>query len=190
VGAKEIARKIFFSARREHLPTDKLSADRAIHAQLSRLLEDLKVHSNKQKSVMAYRPLPSEADPFLGQVDERFFYPRVVAANLQARQIRSAGDFEKSSFGVQEPRESTELVAASQIAAVLVPGIAFDRHGTRLGFGKGFYDRFLKQTRDAVRIGVAYAFQVSTQDLPVDEWDEPIDWIVSDRFILHVEMKG
>jgi len=78
-------------------------------------------------------------------------------------------------FGMLEPAADLSPVDASMLDIVLVPGIAFDRHGGRLGFGGGFYDRFLPTT-PALRVGVTYDHCLAAS-LPMTEHDQRMDWV-------------
>ena len=183
---KNEARQNFLKLRQAQSKKEKAARDAALRPRLFKLLGDLEI----SEQIMAFRPLGSEADPFEGEVSvsPRHFFPRVVGEELECVRVTHRDHFETSQFGVLEPKG--EAAEASSVQAVLVPGVAFDRRGTRLGFGKGFYDRFLKKiSRSVPRIGVAYSFQLSSEVLPRDEWDESVDWIVSDAFTLNV-MKG
>ena len=84
------------------------------------------------------------------------------------------------AFGVLEP--TTEPIDVAEIGAVIVPGVAFDRLGNRLGHGVGYYDRFFdrcaQQSHDPYRLGIAYDFQVV--ELPAPEpWDIPMHIVIS-----------
>ena len=93
----------------------------------------------------------------------------------------SAGEpLVENRFGIGEP--TTEAIPIDQIDAVIVPGLAFDRQGNRLGHGVGFYDRFFdrcaQQSHDPYRLGLAYDFQVV--ELPAPEpWDIPMHIVIS-----------
>ena len=87
-----------------------------------------------------------------------------------------AAELEPSTFGLSEPR--TPAAPAAEIDLVVVPGLAFDIHHHRLGYGAGYYDRFLKTAR-AKSVGVA--FDVQTIDiLPVAEHDMALDMVVTE----------
>ncbi len=86
-------------------------------------------------------------------------------------------------YGMLEPPPDAPVVDPTQLDVVLVPGVSFDRHGGRLGFGGGFYDRFLVRT-SAVRIGVLHDACLG-RDLPCDEHDQRMDWIVTPREAVH-----
>lgn len=87
---------------------------------------------------------------------------------------------EKGGFSVVEPK-NTCIVEKSEIDVVVVPGIAFDKSGTRLGFGKGCYDMFLAGI-NAVKIGFCYDFQVQDK-IPADLHDIKMDALVTEKGI-------
>ena len=83
---------------------------------------------------------------------------------------------ELGSFHIEEPQGET-TVDPSEIELIVVPAVAYDRAGNRLGRGKGFYDRLLSTTR-ASKIGVGYEFQL-LDSLPAEEHDVPMDMIIT-----------
>jgi len=76
-----------------------------------------------------------------------------------------------------EPAADLPVVDSAALNVVLVPGVAFDRRGGRLGFGGGYYDRLLPTT-PALRVGVTYD-ECLADALPCDEHDQRMDWIVT-----------
>ena len=95
---------------------------------------------------------------------------------------RYSDETKKGMFGIDEPLEFVP-VGYGEPDVIIVPGIAFDKCGTRLGFGKGYYDRFLKATR-GFKIALAYDFQL-TDELPKDEHDVKMDAVVTENEILY-----
>lgn len=84
----------------------------------------------------------------------------------------------ENRWGIQEPATGDE-VAPGEIDMVLVPGLAFDRHGHRVGYGKGFYDRFLRQTRpDCRKIGLNF-FEPAERIEDAHEGDVAVDLIIT-----------
>ena len=81
-------------------------------------------------------------------------------------------------FGIGEPT-GEEWKDLDAVECIIVPGVAFDRKNNRMGRGRGFYDRLLKSTPNAVKIGVAYDFQV-LDSIPVEPHDVKMDKIVSE----------
>jgi 5-formyltetrahydrofolate cyclo-ligase len=119
--------------------------------------------------LLGYVSLPDEVDPAPAMqqwLDQggRLAVPVCDwdASTMQAGVIDSLDKdgFELGPHGIRSPR-SAHIIAADAIAAVLVPGVAFDRDGGRLGRGGGFYDRFLKTvSEDCLTIGVCLAGQL------------------------------
>ncbi len=138
--------------------------------------------------VAAYWPMTLEVDirPVIDDAlahGRRVYLPRVVREPRGLHFCRYNGDPETLAagpFGLSEP--GGEPSDIGEIDLVIVPGLAFDLHGHRLGYGTGFYDRFLKQTK-AARVGVA--FDVLTIDiLPVAEHDVTMDTLVTESRII------
>lgn len=94
------------------------------------------------------------------------------------------GELEFGAFGVKEPRKGFRRpVDPGDIDLVIVPGVAFDRRGHRLGYGKGFYDRFLAEAKKADSVGLAYRFQV-LREVPVEKHDVSVGKVVTEDGIL------
>jgi len=89
--------------------------------------------------------------------------------------------------GFAEPQSSSDT-AHPNLEVILIPLIAFDKQGYRLGFGQGYYDRLLATYPSDYRplcIGLAYQFQRCDQ-LPIDPWDQPLDMIITEQQIYHL----
>jgi 5-formyltetrahydrofolate cyclo-ligase len=86
-------------------------------------------------------------------------------------------------FGVLEPVDQDDCAHPKELDLVLVPGLAFDYRGHRLGYGKGYYDRFLKQT-EAFKIGLAFEDHVLSE-LPIEPHDVPLNLIITESQLLH-----
>ena len=86
--------------------------------------------------------------------------------------------------GIPEPRPqlaSRQSIAATSLEVVIIPGVVFDRRGYRLGYGGGYYDRFLAlQAPQALRIGLAFDLQL-VDHLPNADHDVPMDLLVTER---------
>jgi 5-formyltetrahydrofolate cyclo-ligase len=93
------------------------------------------------------------------------------------------GDMSEGRFGILEPRrECVRPLAADKLEVWLVPGLAFDKTGNRLGRGLGFFDRLLRETTGA-RIALAYDFQV-LNEVPADAHDVRVDFIVTEKRVV------
>lgn len=106
--------------------------------------------------------------------------PRVEkGGHLAAVEFQDWQHTKQSSFGIMEPLGSS--ADPHEIDVVIVPGLVFDGHGYRLGYGKGYYDRFLKLLpRSSFICGVCYDFQVVDDVFP-HSGDFPMHWIVTEK---------
>ena len=114
--------------------------------------------------------------------------PRVENGEINFYIIHSYDDLEPGSFGVQEPKAECPLFEGEQ-ALVLVPGMAYDHNGRRIGYGKGYYDGYLKEHRRYSTLGYAYAFQVYPV-LPEDAWDRLMDDVLTEQGFLKVNQES
>jgi len=89
----------------------------------------------------------------------------------------------ESTFNVPEPVGHELPALASDVKAVIIPMLAFDKKGNRLGYGAGYYDRFLSSHPHLTRIGIAFACQ-EVEEIPVDATDASMDIIVTDTGII------
>lgn len=91
-------------------------------------------------------------------------------------------DLEVGTFGIMAPKkEAWRFVDPSILDAVIVPGVGFDRNGARLGFGGGFYDRYLPRTREAcLKIAVCYELQLLDNVYP-EAHDFPMDYMITEE---------
>ena len=108
------------------------------------------------------------------------YYPRVEGGRLAFRRA-TRDQLVPGRFGIPEPAASApSLPRDAGDVLVVVPGLAFDRRGNRLGTGKGYYDRALPEYPHATRIGVA--LEVCMVDrIPVEQWDVPMHLVVTER---------
>ena len=137
----------------------------------------------KQSSnVMLFASLPDELPTH--RVIERWaraknvFLPRVKGDDLEIIKFEP-GSLKQGSFDIMEP-VGDDIVNPSVLDLVIVPGVAFDRHGNRLGRGKGFYDRFLARTH-AVTIAVCFDCQL-VDYIPTEPHDLPAQHLVTKSF--------
>ena len=92
--------------------------------------------------------------------------------------IASLSELKPAAFGLLEPSPEAEEIQAEAFDLILVPGLAFDREGNRIGFGAGYYDRFLART-NAPKVGLAYDSQI-LHHLPSDPHDIRMDFLVTE----------
>ncbi|MEQ1510620.1 MAG: 5-formyltetrahydrofolate cyclo-ligase [Sphingopyxis sp.] len=138
-------------------------------------------------NIASYRPVGSEADPAAieemaqnAQMD--ISYPRIDSDGaMRFYALGPSGAMARDSYGIAVPAADGRL---AQPMIILVPLLAFDRHGTRLGQGGGHYDRALAATAQnaatLLKIGIAWSCQ-EMRDLPRDPWDIPLDIILTEK---------
>lgn len=182
-----------------NIPQAKTELRRQIRLVLAGITDRQRIAASKQvvlllshqeswrraRSILFYAPIKNELD----------VWPLVVSA-LEAGKLVSLPRFNVSTqsyvacrvreeladiapglYGIPEPRAHCEPVALNQLDFALVPGVAFDLHGRRLGHGRGYYDRLLAQMRGKT-CGVAYDEQV-VDNVPVQPHDADVNCIVT-----------
>ena len=147
----------------------------------------------KAQRLMAFASLPHELelDPFLHcwlQQGRELWLPRVGPdQSLEAVPFTGWEQTALSPQGIREPLGPAADPAALQV--ILVPGLAFDPQGHRLGYGRACYDRFLAPLpKHIFTCGVAYEFQIVEQTWPLPH-DVPLDWIITERSEIAVNME-
>lgn len=133
------------------------------------------------KTVLAFWSLPDEifTHDFLLKwaVLKRIVLPVVVGDDLELRLFNGEENLVKSSnFSIFEPSKN-DLVEPGEVDFAIIPGVAFDLQGNRLGRGKGFYDKLLPRLNGIVKVGIGYSFQL-VGHVPHTEHDIPVDKVV------------
>ena len=133
------------------------------------------------KHVLVYYSLPDElpTPAFIQKwhCSKQLYLPRVNGDDLDILPYDPA-DLETGSFNISEPQGS-ETVNPDVIDLIIVPAVAYDRQGNRIGRGKGFYDRLLCRAR-AVKVGICYNCQICENFEP-SKFDVPVDYVISDE---------
>jgi 5-formyltetrahydrofolate cyclo-ligase len=168
-------------ARRDALPPEE--RERLGQAVARNLLALPEVR--RASTVMAFSSFGSEVDtgPIIEQLardGRRVVLPRVEDRTIVPVAYRSGDPVKSSSFGALEPAGG-DPVRPEEIDVVIVPGLAFDHRGHRVGYGGGFYDRFLGGLRpDALTVGICFSIQV-VDEVPHGRGDRPVDLVVTDE---------
>ena len=119
---------------------------------------------------------------------KRVLYPAVCGERMVFRQVEELQSLAEGSFGILEPCPTGIDHHADEPDLIVVPGVAFDPHGHRVGYGKGYYDRFLQHPgRTAHLVGLCHDFQLIDGAISADEHDIRMELIVTDRRVVHIE---
>lgn len=107
--------------------------------------------------------------------------PLVVGERMKFIRINSHEDVTPGYMGIPEPKDTQGEECSDSNVLMIMPGIAFDRSFNRIGYGGGFYDRYLSDHRNVMftKVALCYDFQIVDEALPVEEFDEPVDVIIS-----------
>ena len=146
------------------------------------------IQSEGFDTVMLYLSMRSEVETF-DLLDFLLHREKIVCApvvdtrqlELTPRRIQNAKtELVRHRYGMLEPNATCPTFPISQLQLIIVPGIAFDHNGYRLGYGKGFYDRFLTKCPHAVHVGLAYQIQIVEDTFP-QTWDVPVQHIFTEN---------
>lgn len=111
--------------------------------------------------------------------------PKIQGEIMEFYELHDIEDVEVGFFGIREP--VSQIICQPEQAFVIVPGVAFTRQGGRIGYGKGYYDRYLHQHPQYVTCGIAYDCQVMEQ-LPAEEHDVPLDMLITET-LTHIMIR-
>lgn len=110
-------------------------------------------------------------------------FPRILGDNrMSLHKINSLEELADRQWSIPEPVEDAPQISPDEVDVAVIPGIAFDRHRCRLGWGGGYYDRFLPLS-NCLSVGLAFDLQV-VDDLPVEDHDHPLDMIITETKII------
>jgi 5-formyltetrahydrofolate cyclo-ligase len=169
VMTKKEIRLYMLDLRTKHAVKDKKQRDQ-------NLIEQIKNHPFYQqaKTVTIFYPMKGEIDLLkLLKDDKVFLFPRVNKEHLDFYQYRPFIPFHKSSFGVMEPSDKEPKYEGSYDLAI-VPALAISKEKDRIGYGKGFYDKFISTHDIKHTLGVIYDFQ-ELDHIDASSFDQKLD---------------
>ncbi len=178
---KQELRKICLASRYQLSPEFREKASREIARKLTRLTS-----WRNRKVIMCFLTIRGEVETKeiveqAWQEGKTVIVPKVEGKKLLCSKLTSWSQLAPGTFGVPEPRDPV-LIDPGELELVLVPALAYDRAGRRLGYGAGYFDRLLKKT-GALRIGLAYGEQI-LDHLPEEANDCRIEEIVTEKEII------
>ena len=173
------------AALRKHL----LEKRDATSAELRSITSE-KIHENLKRNspfinaqnIACYFPIGSEINTHDIMLDilkqgKNLLLPRIINDDIEFYIVSDLEKLEKGRFEIMEPKDSSERT--KKIDCVLIPTVGVSKSGVRLGYGHGYYDRFLSST-DAMKISLTYSKQI-VKSIPSDSHDIKIDWIITEN---------
>ena len=156
----------------------------------SRVIQEQVIHSHQFKHadvVGAYFPNTQQIIKVQLENDKTLALPRIDNDEIIFHKISGKYYQERllieGRMGIKEPRSS--CIRASDLDIVIVPAIAFDKNGSRLGYGRGYYDRFIAGKKNRIfTIGLGFDFQLIEDEIPTSSSDEKINMIVTEQRVL------
>ena len=164
--------RIRFKSARKELDIQNVSRN------IEKNLRAFEIYKNS-KNVMLFYPLKFEIN-LLGLLEDKgknFYFPKVDGEKLIVCPYTKDTKFKKSALNVSEP--CSEPVDAEILDLIIIPALAVDKDNYRLGYGGGYYDRFLKLVPDAVTV-VPVCEKFVVEKLPHEEFDIPVDYVITD----------
>ena len=155
---------------------------------IQKSLKRINEFKNAQK-IGAYYPIDSEilTQDIIQELlsnGKDVFLPKVIEDNLEFRKILDFSSLEKGRFGILEPKEDCQK--DNSLDVILVPTVAISPKGVRLGYGHGYYDRFLAKNKPTT-ISLTLEKQI-VKNIPKEEHDIIIDWIVTEDRIFQSQI--
>lgn len=180
---KKTLRQIKLLERLAHHPVEKTKKDRLILKGICNLPE-----FKKAKNILFYTPIKGEVD--ISKIlkkskTKRFVLSRINGNKLDLHYIKDLSQTKENKFKILEPQKNLPKAKPQDIDLAIIPGVVFSDNGHRIGYGKGFYDRFLKKTL-AVKIGVAYRFQI-VKNIPGEKHDVPMEIIITENKTMRIK---
>ncbi len=190
LGKKEI-RALALERRRLISPAGKAGMDRAVRQRL-RALDIFK----KAGTVLFYASFRDEVDT-LSLIEEsldegkKVILPRVEGPELKLYRVTGTAGLPRGFMGIPEPAGDEPAAGIDEADIVIVPGVAFDLSGGRLGYGKGYYDKLLaRRARPVPLVALAYEAQIYEGKVPMAPHDIRMDWIITEERTIRIAAEG
>jgi len=171
---------------RRSLPQEViLDKSRKIIATLTKLKEFADA-----KTIMPYVSLGVEVNTRelikdeLSKKEKTVVVPYIEGDIIKVTKLKEFNELAEAKYEILEPVNKKKY--KRNIDLILVPGVAFDKNGSRIGFGKGYYDKFLKKFTNSIKIALAFEEQI-VDFVPCERHDKPVDMIITEKRIIRCE---
>lgn len=178
--------------RRKYLTIRRSLTEQEVALKSEKIIQQIIESDRFQKAeiVHSYLPIIKNREVNTIQLVEHCFdtgktvvIPKVEDEHKMSHHIlNSFKDLKTNNWGVQEPTQLNPI-PVSEIDLIIVPMVCGDYNRNRIGYGKGFYDRFLSQT-DAFKIGLLYNCTLTDNIIPVEDFDQKPDWLITETQII------
>lgn len=172
---------------RDDIPSDKRKIEEKIIAET---LLNSEIYKNS-KSIFIYNSFRSEVDTSY-IIEEALDFGKIVALpitnpidhSMEAYEINKKSVLVQDEYGIQSPDTKTsKIINPKEIDLAIVPMLAYDSYGNRLGYGGGYYDRYLPRLReDAICVGLAFSNQF-IEEIPIEKYDKKLDYVITVKYI-------
>lgn len=174
----KILRKKMQTKRLKMPPTEVISSSKII---ADKLMLEIKNHSFN--NILCYYPTKNEVNLLdlydkLLKLSYNLYFPITNLDTIKFFKVDNLLDFTIGTFNINEPNDK-RYEFTHQEALVITPGLAFDKYNNRIGYGKGYYDRFLQSHPNTYSIGVCYKYQVCDK-INTTSLDVPVKKIITD----------
>lgn len=178
---KNVIRKRMLVLRGKQFPAEKKKKDFAIARKLAAFLP-----FKRAREFFTYISHESEVSTdsiilkYFG--GKKIIAPKMKNSGICLHEIKNPLQFVRGKFGIREPKVCLPLGKVKEIEIALIPAIAFDLDGHRIGYGGGHFDRLLSRLK-CVKVGLAYEFQIIDK-VPAHPYDVPVNFIITEKRII------
>ncbi|OGT98573.1 MAG: 5-formyltetrahydrofolate cyclo-ligase [Geobacteraceae bacterium GWC2_48_7] len=184
---KQARRTGMLAQRRELSDSDWRTASKKAQLQLLGLEE-----YQRALSVALYYPAHRETDTMMIAEaalaeGKKLLFPVVCGLEMEMHQVENIDQLKPGRFGIHEPCRPEIRSQSGLPDLIVIPGVLFDLNGHRIGYGKGYYDRFLEQhSGNGHLVGLCHDFQLVDDPIPADRHDIRMEVIVTDKRVIRL----
>ncbi len=182
---KETLRRKFLKKRLSHEALEIQEKSAVIEKNFLRFLRDLPPVRTVALYAEHKKEVPTQAlFKKLRQMKIRIAYPKVNrhTREMDFFEVKNIKHLKPASYSILEPQGREKKISPSDIDVLVVPAIAFDGTGHRLGYGKGYYDHLLRHNTQVQTVGLAFEFQM-VKKLPRNAWDQAVKVVITEKKI-------